>query len=631
MSSTHHSIPIISQLSHHPTKLSTPSSLSLSLPRLTNRKNHLRSKILKTLKPYQNNPSPLPQHQPQPNPIILADPVTPFVETNVPMMPDLGIREGDHGFEEVREQEPFVESGVPILPELRVGGGDRGFEEALESGEEVAVGMSLVEGWKWNGGLGGMFSGASGVVKCGFYVAGFFITVWLMSVVGRYEWGSEGQRGNSEAGFDESVFYEVLGVEKESLGDEKMAEKIDEIRRMAREVRAKEGRIIDAVSVDPKDSGEGDNDGDADGHAGHGSKIGDVTLKDVDPELRRSKNRLVLNGMRKRSSDADARTELGEMGDMKLLDFNKRDNMFIFKKQYAPVEFIDSDYGSVARGRYDNSGAGSGDVDVRDFNPEQKFDGEDSNDEGSGKDSTLLESSEDLGAPIVEKKHTGSKDTYNGSVAQCKYNNLGAGLSLVDDEGLDVDAETFDPEHKELKNMKAERIENKKQKLQDSKKSPDGVGVSQKNDESNPSQPRSKTLIGEDEDKSPDGKPERWWLNLPYVIAIQMQKQNLDDQGSGLYCLKGLSKSPDEKHSDYIIAFEDRLDAENFCDILETTFADIEDDTSVDVVPLPVKELSERVESGRMNIFVVKKQRLQLYAGQPLAEVEARLYKLVTS
>lgn len=433
-------------------------------------------------------------------------------------MPDLGIGEGDHGFEEVREQEPLVvsgvsvlpqlrtggdqgfeeviqeplvESGVPILPESRVGGGDRGFEEALESGEGVAVGMSLVEGWKWNGGLGGMLSGASGMVKCGFYVAGFFVaqflvTVWLMSVVRRYERGSERQRGNSEAGFDESVLYEVLGVEKESLGEEKMAEKIDEIRRMAREVRAKEGRIIDAVSEDPKDSGEGDDGGDGDGHAGHGSKIGDVTLKDVDPALRRSKNRPLLNGMRKRSSDANARTELGEMGEMKLLDFNKRDNMFIFSKQYAPVEFKDSDNGSVARGRYDNSGAGSGDVDVGGFYPDQKFDGKDSNDERSSKDSTLLESSEDLGAPIVEKKHT---------VAQ------------------------------ELKNMKAEGIENKKQDLQDSKKSPNGGGVSQKNDESNPSPTRSKTLIGGDEDKSPDGKPELWWLNLPYVIVSMLIRQ----------------------------------------------------------------------------------------------------------
>ncbi|KAL9260268.1 hypothetical protein AKJ16_DCAP08259 [Drosera capensis] len=107
--------------------------------------------------------------------------------------------------------------------------------------------------------------------------------------------------------------------------------------------------------------------------------------------------------------------------------------------------------------------------------------------------------------------------------------------------------------------------------------------------------------------------------------VIQMQQQDLDDQGSGLYCLKGLFKLLDEKH-DYIIAFKDRLDAGNFCDILETAFADIEEDTSVDVLPLPIKALREPVESGRMNVFVVKKQQLQLYA-----EVEARLYELVTS
>ncbi|KAL9260267.1 hypothetical protein AKJ16_DCAP08258 [Drosera capensis] len=46
----------------------------------------------------------------------------------------------------------------------------------------------------------------------------------------------------------------------------------------------------------------------------------------------------------------------------------------------------------------------------------------------------------------------------------------------------------------------------------------------QKNDESNPSQPRSKTLIGGDKDKSPDGKTERWWLNLPYVILRNIVK-----------------------------------------------------------------------------------------------------------
>ncbi|XP_030975918.1 uncharacterized protein LOC115995477 [Quercus lobata] len=127
-------------------------------------------------------------------------------------------------------------------------------------------------------------------------------------------------------------------------------------------------------------------------------------------------------------------------------------------------------------------------------------------------------------------------------------------------------------------------------------------------------------------EKQPNTESDFWWLRLPHVLAILMRRGSDHEGQGGLYTLK-ISPEAQEQRDCYTVAFEDRVDASNFCFLLESFFEDLGDFSS-DVVPLPVKELHEAVSDG-MKVIVVKKRQLQLYAGQPFADVETALHSLV--
>ncbi|XP_065623712.1 uncharacterized protein LOC112001726 [Quercus suber] len=127
-------------------------------------------------------------------------------------------------------------------------------------------------------------------------------------------------------------------------------------------------------------------------------------------------------------------------------------------------------------------------------------------------------------------------------------------------------------------------------------------------------------------EKQPNTKSDFWWLRLPHVLAILMRRGSNHEGQGGLYTLK-IAPEAQEQRNCYTVAFEDRVDASNFCFLLESFFEDL-GDFSADVVPLPVKELHEAVSDG-MKVIVVKKRQLQLYAGQPFADVEMALHSLV--
>ncbi|XP_068660209.1 uncharacterized protein [Aristolochia californica] len=112
-----------------------------------------------------------------------------------------------------------------------------------------------------------------------------------------------------------------------------------------------------------------------------------------------------------------------------------------------------------------------------------------------------------------------------------------------------------------------------------------------------------------------------WWHKLPYVLVILLRRGS-DHQG-GFYSLK-TSPSADDDIVSYTVAFEDRGDASNFCFLLESFFEDLAD-FRADVVPLSIKELQREIRSSSKKVIVVRKGRLQLYAGQPLIDVEMAL------
>ncbi|KAG9138743.1 hypothetical protein Leryth_024804 [Lithospermum erythrorhizon] len=125
-----------------------------------------------------------------------------------------------------------------------------------------------------------------------------------------------------------------------------------------------------------------------------------------------------------------------------------------------------------------------------------------------------------------------------------------------------------------------------------------------------------------------------WWEKLPYVLVILMQQGDDGDKVRGLYTLK--SGSGGESELSHIVAFQDRGDATNFCYLLQLYFEDL-GDFSIDVIPLSMKvrslsnshELKEAMKSNTKRVIVVKKGQLQLFAGQPISDVEMALRSLM--
>ncbi|XP_010323064.1 uncharacterized protein [Solanum lycopersicum] len=149
---------------------------------------------------------------------------------------------------------------------------------------------------------------------------------------------------------------------------------------------------------------------------------------------------------------------------------------------------------------------------------------------------------------------------------------------------------------------------------------------SNRNGTSNMKEVKDQKVVNPKEGMKSGNDTDFWWFSLPYVLAIRMRRGHDDEGPEGLFTLR--SSSQVNGSLSHTVAFEDRGDATNFCYLLQSFFEDL-GDFSAEIVPLPVKELSEAIRSHSMKVIVVKKGKLKLYAGQPLADAEMALRSLV--
>ncbi|GER52189.1 hypothetical protein STAS_29626 [Striga asiatica] len=150
-----------------------------------------------------------------------------------------------------------------------------------------------------------------------------------------------------------------------------------------------------------------------------------------------------------------------------------------------------------------------------------------------------------------------------------------------------------------------------------------GIGLEKNNGKklkSEAVEPRKSTSVQEVESGN-----NSWWLNLPYVTVIVMGRGQ-DDESVGFYSLQSISSTGEQLS--HLVAFEDHTDATNFSYLLQSFF-DYMDDFMADIVPLTVKELNESAKYMNSKVLVVKKQILQLYAGQPLDDAETKLRAMI--
>ncbi|KAJ8766765.1 hypothetical protein K2173_007832 [Erythroxylum novogranatense] len=101
-------------------------------------------------------------------------------------------------------------------------------------------------------------------------------------------------------------------------------------------------------------------------------------------------------------------------------------------------------------------------------------------------------------------------------------------------------------------------------------------------------------------EKHSDEKADLWWSNLPYVLGVLMRRGPIHE-AQGLFALK-MPSLLDGEDSAYTLAFEDRVDANNFCYLLDAFFHEL-DDFNADIVPLSVTELTSRKMIGSAKLI----------------------------
>ncbi|XP_059068119.1 uncharacterized protein LOC131079162 isoform X2 [Cryptomeria japonica] len=139
-----------------------------------------------------------------------------------------------------------------------------------------------------------------------------------------------------------------------------------------------------------------------------------------------------------------------------------------------------------------------------------------------------------------------------------------------------------------------------------------------------------KKAVSKNNEYNQEMKKHLWWLDLPYVLCIGLQRNDEDNVLKGLYSLEMAPVSECSSRPQHTIAFEDHADARNFCYILQSHFHEL-GDTSAHVIPLSTKDFYEEAKSTSLKVTVIKKGALQLYVGQPLKEVEGRITDIGTA
>lgn len=477
----------------------------------------------------------------------------------------------------------------------------------------------------------GKFSTGS-LLKLGLYLVGIFVfqTICAVWVLGSADSDQEHEISDSEAkgsqlganernkgkfllNFGGKFFGEKIGNKSSHavyLNESELEEKIVEIRAMAKEARESEGKKLKNNGMNSylEEAGGGDADEDVI------SSIRSGIQEEVDTRLLKLQKR--LNATREKSPlplvshlNKFGKVENRVNGDHS--DVAELNRTLMFKKKMKfrnassmprndPKGFQPLENSDISKKKKSSSSTVDTIVDLPAGNSQQN-------------DSSSLE--EDCGRNALSKESS-SLQNHGKKLEKGREGKKMGGI--------------VNPEFGNVKRRSSERETKNSQSL--TKENQNTVTKPNadlsRNGSSNCRKVGSKPVAKGSRDKSSDIKADLWWLHLPCVIAVLMQRGSNHEEQGGLYTLKTTSHESDPIDSSYTVAFEDRGDATNFCYLLESFFEEL-GDFSADIVPLSIKELHEAVKSDGMKVIVVKKGQLQLYAGQPLADVEMAMRSLV--
>ncbi|XP_020225964.1 uncharacterized protein LOC109807762 isoform X2 [Cajanus cajan] len=579
----------------------TPPRIPLSSKR--HRKNHLRPKILKTLtKPY---PPTLP---------LLPSP---------PQQPVISPQENNNLYVEIAAGETLAGDIVDNLGEVQV-------SEATtiaDNFEELQVSDATAK-------ENGVFENVSAVdifKYGGMYFLGFFVlqTVYTVWVAGNYNStqkdgdlevdGRDNENGKTVS-LPVNGASNVFGVEDQL----DMEKKIEEIRLMAREARR--------IELEKKGKEEEDEDFEMDDE---GALSGNNRLgieKEIGERLLKLQNR--INGSTKDISAAlqqinTRRNPAAGVDRGVIKNVSKGNEAMVFKKKFkfkspstkatkTPKGFPGTrDWrASNAKKKRDSAGKDYGSDAADPDNAQVSYEDKQVNQQDDGRQKSIS-SVPTEGGNFVDDESKAIRN--HGKNLKEKKPNMKTGVGVKNRSGDNVT---------QPRKLRDSSIQNSKGFVEESQETiVENDGVHSINGGSRHGLAKKSSAANRVEVKKANTKTGMWWLNLRYVFVILMQRDS-DEGSTGLYSFKFSSKEQDLSDDSYTVAFEDHADANNFCFLLESFFKDL-GSFSADAVPMSIQELNEEIISRAKKVVVVKKRQLQLYAGQPLADVEMALCSII--
>ncbi|KAD4178835.1 hypothetical protein E3N88_27426 [Mikania micrantha] len=118
-----------------------------------------------------------------------------------------------------------------------------------------------------------------------------------------------------------------------------------------------------------------------------------------------------------------------------------------------------------------------------------------------------------------------------------------------------------------------------------------------------------------------------WWLDLPFLLCIEIYIDGDGDERIGFYSLEMASDLELDPKPHHIIAFEDAGDCKNLCYVIQTHMEMLGNGNAFVVPQLPKDTYQEAKASG-FNVTVIRKGELKLDVDQTLEEVEERIVEI---
>lgn len=118
-----------------------------------------------------------------------------------------------------------------------------------------------------------------------------------------------------------------------------------------------------------------------------------------------------------------------------------------------------------------------------------------------------------------------------------------------------------------------------------------------------------------------------WWLDLPFVLCIELYTNQDGDQNIGFYSLEmaaDLELDPKQYH---MIAFEDTGDCKNMCYIIQSHLEMLGNGNAFVIAQQP-KDAYLEARSNGFNVTVIRKGELKLNVDQNLEEVEEQIIEI---